>query len=193
MRISIDLDTLAVGDFQGSALQALSARRGDAFPVSVRFIQGGVGKELPGAATGRLALKNPQDYSGGLVAGGLAWRKVGHGAAAYYVFPLDLSTQQVGAAFDAEGGSALAQVTFAMEIEWAHRGLRKTSRSVAFVVDNDYIQPDEGTPAAAPDLKATEADALQGIDNTKYMTPLRVAQTLKAASAQQIALSIALG
>jgi hypothetical protein len=192
MRISIDLDTLAVGDFQGGALQTLSARRGDAFPVSVQFIQSGVGRELPSAATGKLALKNPQDYAGGIVAGSLSWRKVGYGASAYYVFPLNLSTERMDAAF-ASTGDPIAQKTFALEIEWTHRGLRQTSRSVSFVVDNDYIQPDEGTPAATPDLKATQADALQGVDNAKYMTPLRVAQSLKAASAQQIALSIALG
>jgi hypothetical protein len=192
MRLSIDLDTFAVSDYTGGAVQSLSARRGDAFHVSVRFIQGGVGKELPGAATGKLALKNPQDYAGGIVAGSLSWRKVGYGASAYYVFPLNLSTERMDAAF-ASTGDPIAQKTFALEIEWMHRGLRQTSRSVSFVVDNDYIQPDEGTPAATPDLKATQADALQGVDNAKYMTPLRVAQSLKAASAQQIALSIALG
>ena len=191
MRISIDLDTLAVGDFQGGTLQTLSARRGDAFPVHVRFIQGGVGRELPHTATGKLALKNPQDYAGGLMAGSLSWRKVGYGASAYYVFPLSLATEQMVEAFAGLSGE-LAQKTFAMEIEWTHRGVRQTSRPVSFVVDNDYIQPDEGTPATTPDLKATQADALGGQNNTKYMTPLRTAQAIEAALPQQLALSIAL-
>jgi hypothetical protein len=145
MRISIDLDTFAVGDFQGSALQSLSARRGDAFPIHLRFIEGGVGKELPAATTGRLAIKNAQDYSGGLVAGSSGWRKVGYGASAYYVFQISLATQQIDEAFSSLSGE-LGQVSFALEVEWTHRGMRRTSRPIVFVVDNDYSRHGDAPP-----------------------------------------------
>jgi hypothetical protein len=142
MRLSIDLDTLAVSDYTGGAVQALSARRGDVFPVRVRFTQGGVGRELPQAATGKLAVKALKDYSGSRVAGSAAWRRVGYGSSAQYVFQLDLSVESVSQAFAADSGE-LAQVTFALEIEWMHRGERHTSRAVSLVVDNDYIRADE--------------------------------------------------
>jgi len=145
MRLSIDLDTFAVGDYTGSAVQVLSARRGDVFPVQVRFTQGGVGKELPHAATGRLAIKSAQDYSGPMVAGSTSWRKVGYGAAAYYVFQLSLATEPVAEAFSSLSGE-LAQVSFVMEVEWAHRGVRRTSRAVTFTVDNDYTRPSDQAP-----------------------------------------------
>jgi hypothetical protein len=154
MRLSIDLDTLAVSDYTGSAVQTLSARRGDAFPVQVRFTQGGVAQELPHAATGRLSIKNALDYSGGLVAGSAGWRKVGHGVAAYYIFPLNLATEQIAEAFLSLSGE-LAQVSFVLEIEWSHRGVRRTSRSVAFVVDNDYSRPGDELPTALTPLPPT--------------------------------------
>jgi hypothetical protein len=145
MRISINLDTLAVGDSTGSALQTLSTRRSDAFPIRLGFLQGGVGKELPSGAVGRLAIKNTRDYSGVLVAGSPAWRKVGYGSSAYYVFILNLATQQMDEAFFTLSGE-LAQVSFTMEIEWAYRGVRQTSRPVAFVVDNDYTRSGDVPP-----------------------------------------------
>lgn len=145
MRLSIDLDTLAVSDYTGSAVQALSARRGDVFPVQVRFTQGGVVKELPHAATGKLAIKSAQDYSGPMVAGGNSWRKMGYGSAAYYVFPLSMDTEPVAEAFASLSGE-LPQVSFVLEIEWAYRGLRRTSRAVTFTVDNDYTRPGDQAP-----------------------------------------------
>lgn len=190
MRLSIDLDTFAVSDYTGSAVQTLSARRGDVFPVQVRFTQGGVVKELPYAAIGRLAIKNAQDYSGPMVAGSTTWRKIGYGTATYYVFQLSLNTERLSEVF---ASGEVAQASFVIEIEWAHRGVRQTSRAVAFTVDNDFIQGDEAAPDPAYDPKATEAEAKAGSDNAKYMTPLRVAQTLKAAASQQLALTIALG
>jgi len=145
MRISIDLDTFVVSDYTGSAVQALSARRGDSFPVEVRFTQSGVVRELPNAATGRLAIKSAQNYSAPMVAGNTTWRKVGYGVAAYYVFQLSLATEPIAAAFSTLSGD-LAQVSFVMEVEWSHRGVRSTSRAVAFTVENDFIKGDEGDP-----------------------------------------------
>jgi hypothetical protein len=78
---------------------------------------------------------------------------VGHGAAAYYVFPLNLATQQLVDAFSSPSGE-LAQVSFVLEVEWSYRGARQTSRSVAFVVDNDYTRTDEVQPQPPPPPQA---------------------------------------
>ena len=73
--------------------------------------------------------------------------QVGHGAAAYYIFPLNLAAEQIAEAFLSLSGE-LAQVSFVLEIEWTHRGVRLTSRAVAFVVDNDYSRPGDEPPTA---------------------------------------------
>ena len=50
-------------------------------------------------------------------------------------------------------------------------------------LQNSVITGDEGTPAAIPDGKATQAEATTGTDNTKWMTPLRTAQAIQALAA----------
>ena len=142
MRFSIDLDTLV------ATPATFTVKRGDRFPVQVRFSQGGVGQELPNAATGKLVIKVAKDYAGPMVAGSAEWRKVGRGAGAYYVFQLSLATDAVAEAF-ADGAGELAQVGFVMEIEWAYRGVRQTSKTVAFTVENDYSRSGDSMPVDA--------------------------------------------
>jgi hypothetical protein len=140
MRLYVDLDTLVVSDFRNSGAAAgLSAKRSDRFSVEVRFVSQGVIKELPSGASGRITLKKTTEFSSYPVAWSPAWRKVGHGLGAYYVFRLNLHTQQVVDQFLSLQGE-LAAVTFAMEIQWEYRGMRRSSRAVTFVVENDYVR-----------------------------------------------------
>jgi hypothetical protein len=187
MRIAIDTERRAVVTWQGGAIAALSMTRGDRFPLEVRFISEGKFSSLPEGASGKLMLKRAGAYAAEPLAAALGWVKSGAAANTIYTFSLNLNTVQLNTALTGD------TLDLAMEVEWSHGDTIQSSLPVSVVVARDYIQGSEGTPESAVDLKATEADALQGIDNTKYMTPLRVAQTLKAASAQQIALSIALG
>lgn len=153
MRLFVDMDTLAVSDYRNSAVTALSAKRSDRFPVQVRFQSNGVVQELPHAAVGRLVLKKTADFSGLPVAGASGWRKLGYGLSAYYVFQLDLHTQQVVDQFLTLQGE-LASISLSMEIQWEHRGLRRSSRAVTFVIENDYVRLEDAaeppTPIADP-------------------------------------------
>jgi hypothetical protein len=140
MRLYVDLDTLAISDFRNSAaVTSLTAKRSDRFSVEVRFVSQGVIKELPSGASGRISLKKTTEFSSYPVAGSPGWRKVGHGLGAYYVFNLNLHTQQIVDQFFTLQGE-LAAVTLAFEIQWEYRGMRRSSRTVTFVVENDYVR-----------------------------------------------------
>lgn len=198
MRLFVDLDTLAVSDYRNTAVTSLTAKRSDRFPVQVRFQSGGVVQELPHGTTGRIVLKKTSDYSGYPVAWSPGWRKVGYGSATYYVFQLSLHTQQVLDQFLILGGGELERVSFVFEIQWEHRGNRRSSRAVPFVVENDYVRLNDtmepptlieeppGPPidvAQPQDYKATKLQAEQGEDNEMWMTPLRTAQAIAALAA----------
>ena len=192
MRLFVDLDTLAVSDYRNSALTSLTVKRSDRFPIQVRFQSGGVVQELPHGTTGRIVLKKTSDYSGYPVAWSPGWRKVGYGTSTYYVFQLSLHTQQVLDQFLSLQGE-LERVNFVLEIQWEHRGNRRSSRVVPVVVENDYVRLNDtmepptlieeppGPPIDVPqpqDYKATKTQAEQGEDNEVWMTPLRTAQAI---------------
>lgn len=151
MRLSIDLDTFSVSNYQGTEVTSLVSKRGDKFYVEVGFTSEGVGVELPRAAEGRLVLKKPGDFSGTVYAGSVPfppgeshWRKVGYGEAAVYVMQLDLDTIALRNLFTVNG-SVLPRVSLGFEVEWIVEdgGLaqRYSSKSVQFFVDNDYVRP----------------------------------------------------
>ena len=146
MRLNVDLDTLAISDYRNAAVRSLTAHRSDRFPVQVRFRQDGVVVELPHGTMGRVVIKKTADFSGFPVAWSPGWRKVGYGANAYYVFQLNLHTQQVVDQFLSLGGE-LSSVTLAFEVQWERRGLRRSSRAVPIVIENDYVRlEDEAEP-----------------------------------------------
>ena len=152
MVLSIDLDTLAVTP------AAVSVRRGDVLRVHVSFLQGGVVRELPSDAVGRLVVKKVGDFSGEVVAGSRPWgpvgitpppahwRKVGASVNARYIFDLNLNTQQMNDLFLAAAGE-LAEVQLVLEVEWSCRGMRTTAQRVTFRVGNDYLRSNDVPPA----------------------------------------------
>lgn len=139
MRLFVDLDTLAVSDYRNSAVSSLLARRSDRFPIHVRFQSDSIVQELPHGATGRIVLKKTSDFSGAPIAWSPGWRKLGYGSGAYYVFQLNLHTRQVVDQFLTLQGE-VASITLAMEIQWEHRGSRRTARAVPFTIENDYVR-----------------------------------------------------
>jgi hypothetical protein len=97
-----------------------------------------------------------------------------------YLFILDLNTSSMEGLF----ADAPDRIPMVLEIEWQYTlsGLLciQTARPLAIDVLNDYITGNEGTPAAMPDQKATQAQAESGTANDKWMTPLRVKQAIAA-------------
>ena len=92
---------------------------------------------------------------------------------------LDLFTEPVEAAFS----SNPATVSALLEIRWGAPGTAHRTATLQVELQNAVITGDEGTPAAIPDGKATQAEATTGTDNTKWMTPLRTAQAIQALAA----------
>ena len=138
MRLFVDLDTLAVTEAgRGSSVDA---RRGDRFPVEVRFRRGGIVEELSAAAVGRLVVKRNGDYSGLPLAQAASWRRIGRSTASYYLFDLDLQAPEIDDLFEAPGGS-LAQLALTIEIEWSQHRARRTTRPLPLTLFNDYAKP----------------------------------------------------
>lgn len=186
MRIAIDTETRLPLTWAGATLAAVQATRHDRFPVELRFLSAGAYVELPPTAAGRLALKRPGDYAGDTLAAALTWAKSGNGPRAIYTFDLTLDTLEIAAAFEAEPAS----VSLVLEIQWTIGNHRLTSSPLPLTLANDYIRETDGLPVPAIDLRATEAEARSGTNNTTYMTPLRVAQAIDS---RGLALTLALG
>lgn len=183
MRIAIDTDSRRVLTWQGVAVEELSFSRLARFPVEVKMLRGPSVISLPDGAAARLALKTLGAYAGVFVALAGAWIKSGTAASTVYTFDLDLNTAAIEALFS----SNTTTLDLVMEIEWtySYNGLpvRQTSLPVPVSLGNSYIRTTEGTPGSMPDFKATQQEAVDGLDNTKWMTPLRVKQAVSAARA----------
>ena len=87
---------------------------------------------------------------------------------------LNLNTVPLEAAF----ASSPASISALLEIRWSVPGETTRTATLAVEVQNSVIIGTEGTPAAIPDGKATQAEAEAGTDNTKWMTPLRTKQAI---------------
>ena len=74
--ISIDLNNL-------NASSNPTFKRGDRFPLQIRFTKGIDSVELPSSTVGRIVFKLENDYSGDFVIR-FPWRKFGRGNSAYY-------------------------------------------------------------------------------------------------------------
>ena len=184
MKIAIDTETRAVLTWRGEALLSLPMTRGDRFPVEVKFISSGKFVELASGAAGRLMLKRPGAYASAPAAAAASWVKSGAAASCVYTFDLGLNTQELTALLTG------ASVDLVLEIEWGYGNIVQSTVPVSVAVARDYIQGTEGTPAAALDLQATQAQARSGTDNTTWMSPLRTAQAIDS---RGVALALALG
>ena len=153
MQITVSLDTLKVSNAD------FSLKRLDYFPLEVVFQLGGAAVELPGSATGKLAIKAAASDST-FLAFSSEWTKTGLGESASYVFDLNLNTAEMAAAF--QGGTSIPAV---MEIEWQHGGYKYYSQSMAVTIADTVIDGTEGTPQAIPDLKASEDEAVAGTND----------------------------
>ena len=163
MRLYVDLDTLAVSDYSNAALASMRAKRSDRFSVELKFTQGGITRELPSGATGRIVIKRVLDFSGYPIAWAPAWRKVGFGPSVYYLMRVNLHTQQVEDQFLTLSGE-LTSISTALEIQWEHRGTRRTSQSVPLTIENDYVRlaDEEEIPVPLIDLPTAPVISLIG-------------------------------
>jgi hypothetical protein len=143
-----------------ASLASLTLKRRDLLPIEIQFVQRGAAVATPSGTTFSTALK--QSYADtnflALAASGV----------------LDLNTVPLEAAF----ASSPAVVTALLEVKWASTGEATRTATLPVEIQNSVIIGTEGTPAAMPDGKATQAQAEAGTDNSAWMTPLRTAQAI---------------
>jgi hypothetical protein len=144
------------------ALDRLVLKRRDLVPLEFVFCENGKAVATPTGTTITCALK-------------LAFNDPNFLALASGEPPaLNLNTVPLEASFSTGKASLLALI----EIRWTVPGEVTRTATLKAEVQNSVILGDEGTPAAIPDGKATEAEATAGEDNEKWMTPLRTAQAI---------------
>jgi hypothetical protein len=144
------------------ALDRLVLKRRDTLPIEVVYVENGAVATPPAGTTAAVGLKAKFSDSNFLA------------FAAPGQTTLDLFTQPVEAAFS----SNPATVSALLEIKWGAPGTAHRTATLGVELQNSVITGDEGTPAAMPDGKATQAEAEAGTDNAKWMTPLRTAQAI---------------
>lgn len=89
---------------------------------------------------------------------------------------LDLYTTALEALFADDPASVSAY----LEVKTSRPGEETRTSTLAVDIENSVILGDEGSPAAEVSLKATSADAISGVSNEKWMTPLRVSEAIAA-------------
>jgi hypothetical protein len=144
------------------ALDRLVFKRRDTLPIEIVYVENGAVATPPAGTTAAVGLKAKFSDSNFLA------------FAAPGQTTLDLNTLPVEAAFS----SNPATVSALLEIKWGAPGTAHRTATLAVELQNAVITGDEGTPAAIPDGKASQAEAEAGTDNTKWMTPLRTAQAI---------------
>ena len=144
------------------ALDRLVLKRRDLLPVEVVFVENGAVVAAQSGTGLTVALK--QSFGD---ANYLALAEAG---------VLNLNTVSLEAAFDAD---PLAVAAY-LEVRWTATGEATRTATLQVEIQNSVILGTEGTPAAIPDGKATQAEAVAGTDNDKWMTPLRTKQAIAA-------------
>lgn len=89
---------------------------------------------------------------------------------------LNLHTTAVEALFADEP----EKVAALFEVKSSRPGEETRTHTLAVEIQNAVILGDESLPIDSPSLKASQADAQAGLDNTKWMTPLRTAEAIAA-------------
>jgi hypothetical protein len=164
MKLFIDLTTrrFVKSAASSAALPTLVLKRRDIVPVEVSFVQRGAAVATPSGTTIRVALKSKFSDANFLALADLG--------------TLDLYTTAVEDLFPGNTASADAL----LEVRWTNTGEATRTATLGIEIQNSVILGTEGAPAAVPDGKATQSDAVAGLSNEKWMTPLRTLQSIAA-------------
>lgn len=164
MKLFIDISTrrFVKSAASSAALPTLVLKRRDVMPVEVIFVQRGAAVATPPGTTIRVALKSKFSDTNFLAVADSG--------------TLDLYTTAVEDLFPGSTASADAL----LEVRYARTGEATRTATLQVEIQNSVILGTEGTPAAIPDGKATQAQAEAGTDNDKWMTPLRTKQAIAA-------------
>lgn len=185
MRIYIDIDTRRILTTATRPATRLEFKRRDNDVFEVQFLRAGAVQSLPVGTIARVGVKATEDFAGEFLATDTL-SVFGTGAETVYTGSFNLNTTALEALFPEEPAS----ITAMLEVQWVSGTSVGSSLTLPITIFNDVIRGDEGTPAdlplfytsETPDFLATQAEAEAGSDNTKWMSPLRVAQAIEELS-----------
>jgi hypothetical protein len=148
----------------------------------VQFLRAGAVQSLPVGTIARVGVKASADFAGEFLATDTL-SVTGTGADTVYRGAFNLNTTALEALFPEEPAS----ITAMLEVQWMSGTSVGSSLTLPITIFNDVIRGDEGAPADLPlfytsstsNFLATQAEAEAGSDNTKWMSPLRVAQAIE--------------
>lgn len=143
-------------------LDYLVLKRRDLVPLEIIFVENGAAVGMGAAAEIKCGLK-------------LAFSDANFLAIATGASPtLDLNTVPIESAF----ATGAASIQSLIEVRWLVPGEGLRTATLRAELQNSVILGTEGTPQSMPDGKATQPEAEAGVNNEKWMTPLRTAQAL---------------
>ena len=182
MRIYIDIDTRRILTTATRPATRLEFKRRDNDAFEVQFLRAGAVQSLPVGTIARVGVKATEDFAGEFLATDTLTVS-GTGADTVYTGSFNLNTTALEALFPTEPAS----ITAMLEVQWMSGTSVGSSLTLPITIFNDVIRGDEGAPADLPlfytsetsDFLATQAEAEAGSDNTKWMSPLRVAQAIE--------------
>jgi hypothetical protein len=182
MRIFIDIDSRKILTTATRAATRLEFKRRDNDAFEVQFLRAGTVQSLPVGTIARVGVKATEDFAGEFLATDTL-SVTGTGADTVYAGAFNLNTTALEALFPEEPAS----ITAMLEVQWVSGSSVGSSLTLPILIFNDVIRGDEGTPAelplfytsSTPNFLATQAEAEDGTDNTKWMSPLRVAQAIE--------------
>lgn len=138
-KLSLDLNTKTIQNWNGSSLSELKFKRRDNFELYLKFVDSNIAQELDIATTGKVGIKKANDFSSGFLASDLGFEKTTLNSEVCYKFELNLSTLEIDTAFSTEQ----TQISCMLEFEWKNGIYRETSLSIPVIILNDIIRGDE--------------------------------------------------
>lgn len=182
MRIYIDIDSRRILTTATRPATRLEFKRRDNDAFEVQFLRAGAVQSLPVGTIARVGVKASADFAGEFLATDTL-SVTGTGADTVYRGAFNLNTTALEALFPTEPAS----ITAMLEVQWMSGTSVGSSLTLPITIFNDVIRGDEGAPAdlplfytsSTPNFLATQAEAEAGSDNTKWMSPLRVAQAIE--------------
>lgn len=135
----------------GEEITSLDFKRGDIFPLVVRFFTDGSVVELASGATGKAILKPKGKHGGAAVAGALSWTKSGTGVNTTYTFLMLLDTIEINALLNVGETDELSYTMLNFEIEYKlTTGEVMSSITVPVALNNDENKDTDSTPQQMP-------------------------------------------
>jgi hypothetical protein len=153
-----------------------SLKRRDTPLIRLGFLSGDQITSLPEDTSVVIGVKRKKDYTGQFLALATQWEQ--DEVSQLYSVTLSLNTENLNTAFVEANEPDFIEAM--LEVQWASEEYVTSSVTLPLVINNDVIQDTESTPESMPDMKASQEEAEEGLNNTRWMTPLRTKEAIQA-------------